>query len=139
MLLLPLRVNTGGERIFESQGNKVHRQHLSGQQNPRGLPKPKRRSQEAHRRSVIHRGTRDIEREPRNHTVHQDAKVVTQVCARDTESPHGREDEHIAASEEPACDDLCEPRLEKRMRGLASQRLFIEKVAEDAKGEDRYC
>jgi hypothetical protein len=49
---------------------------------------------------VIHGRLAHVERERRDRLVHEDAEVVSEVCARDTECPHGGQDERVAGDEE---------------------------------------
>jgi hypothetical protein len=52
---------------------------------------------------MIHGRFADIERETRHRRVHEDAKVVAEVGARDAEGVHGCQDEGVSREEERDC------------------------------------
>lgn len=89
-----------GDLLFIRQRNAIYQQHLRRQQHPRRSAIQQRRPQKAHRAPVIHRRAGDVEREARHGLIHQDAKVIPQVRARDAEGPCGGEDEDVATYDE---------------------------------------
>jgi hypothetical protein len=58
--------------------------------------------------------------------VHQDAKVIAEVCPSDTESPHTGENEDIATDEESAGEGFGEGRRDEvGMARLVAESAFI--------------
>lgn len=86
--------------LLKLQCNPISHIDQNSQKHTCGLAVPQRRSHEAHRAAPVHGTSRHIERESSDHIIHQDAKVISQVCACNAEGPHGGEDEDIAAGEE---------------------------------------
>lgn len=90
----------GKDLLLELQRNPVSHVDQNGQEHTSWFAIPQRSSHETHRRAPVHRTTCYIEWEASDHIIHQDAKVVSQVCACDAQSPHRGEDEDIAAGKE---------------------------------------
>lgn len=135
-LALALGIDLTRKRILKPQREHIHNIHPPRQQQARGLAKPERRPQEAHRRPPVHRRAAHVEGEPRDHLVHQDAKVVAQERARDAERPRARDDEDVAGGEEQHGGELGERVQEQRVRGLLGDGGLVEEVADEAERED---
>lgn len=119
-LPLPLGVNFTGEWILEGQGDLVYQEDKHRQGNACWLAQPERTAKETHEAAVVHRCVRHVEREAGYHFVHEDTKVVAEIGTSNTKSPHGREDEGIAASEKSDGESICERGLKERMTGLGA-------------------
>lgn len=68
--------------------------------------------------------------------VHEDAKVVSEVCACDSECPHGGEDKDVSGDEEGSGECFYGGDGEELVRGLVLECGVVEVVTEDAEGED---
>lgn len=97
LLPLPLLINLRGERIFKPQRNLIHHQNQHTQHQPGRFPKPQRRPHKTHRTPIVHRAPTDIEGKPCDNLIHQNSKIISQICPRDPQSPHTRQHENIAA------------------------------------------
>lgn len=97
LLPLPLLINLRGERIFKPQRNLIHHQNQRTQHQPGRFPKPQRRPHKTHRTPIVHRAPTNIEGKPRDNLIHQNSKIISQICPRDPQSPHTRQHENIAA------------------------------------------
>ena len=122
--------------VLKRQCHQVYKDNPSRQQDTRRLSKQQRRTQEAHRATPVHRRTRHIEREPSDHLIHEDAEVVAQEGACDTEGPGGGDDEDVAARDEGVGGGLDGEGEEERVGTLLGDGGLEEVVAEDAEGED---
>lgn len=100
LLPLPLLINLRGERIFKPQRNLIHHQNQRTQHQPGRFPKPQRRPHKTHRTPIVHRAPTDIEGKPCDNLIHQNSKIISQICPRDPQSPHTRQHENIAARDE---------------------------------------
>jgi len=136
LLSVPLRIDLGGEGVFEAEGDLVYREDQRSKKDARWLAVPQSSTQEAHRRTVVHGRTSDVEREAGDDLVHQNAEVVAEVGPRDAEGPHGGQDEDVAAGDEDDGQALREEGLEGWMAGLVPERSLVEGVPDDAEGED---
>jgi hypothetical protein len=99
-LLLPFSIDARCKGILKAQRSKVHSRHPRGEHQPRRLPKQQRRAQEAHRGAPVHGRAGDVEGKPRDHVVHEDAKVVAEECPRNAEAVRRGEDQDVAQPDE---------------------------------------
>lgn len=119
--------------LFPLKCKPVRNKHQGSQQQAGHLSSVQRDSEEAHRATPVHGRAGDIEREPRDGGIHQDAEIVAQIGTRDAQRPHTREDENVSGAEE----DEGEVRLVERCEeGLVLERLIVKVIAEDAQRED---
>jgi hypothetical protein len=137
-LPLPLGVNLRSERILKPQSHRVNSENKSRQQHTRRLAKPKRRAQETEGAAMVHGRRANAEREPGHHLVHQDAKVVAQVRARDAERPHAGQHQRVAAEQQADGQALRERAQQGRVSGLGAQGALVDGVAGDSEQEDCY-
>lgn len=135
-LLLALSIDGGGEWVLERNGNSVDDEDPKSEENTSGLSVEKSGSEEAERRTVIHRRAGDVEGEASDHLVLEDAKVVTKEGALDTQLPSGRGDQEIANGEERIGSVLEIFTLESWVRWLITESALVEEVANKAKSED---
>lgn len=135
-LALPLSIDARSKGVLEAQRNKVHEQHPDSQQDTSWLAKDKRGAQETHGRAIVHGRIGDVEREPGDHVVHQDAEVVSQKGTRDAQRPGRGDDEGVTGREEGIADVGGQRALESRVRGLVTEGALVEAVADEADGED---
>lgn len=124
-LRVPLRVDHTRERILPAPSNAIRCRNKTRQQHTRGLSKPQRGREETKRRAMVHGCIGDIEGKRGNRFVHQDAKVVTQICARDAEGVHAGEHEGVAHEEERDRGVLDEGVEEGRVRGLRGESFIV--------------
>lgn len=82
-------IDRGSVRLLEQQGNTVHDKNKERDQNTRGFTVPQGTSQEAQGQTVVHGVVVDVEREQGDSLLHQNAEVVPQIGAGDSERPHG--------------------------------------------------
>ena len=92
--------------LLKRDGGHVDKVHPHGDQGTSGRCEPQRSSEEVHRRADIHGVGEDREREAGDHLVHQDAKVVSQVGARDAESIERRQYQDRASRREHVRSDV---------------------------------
>lgn len=85
---------------------------------------------------MVHRRTRNIEREPSDNLVHQNAKVIAQIRSCHAECPHAAQHQRVAAEQEPDREALGEGREEEGMCWLGAQGALVDEVAGDSEGED---
>lgn len=85
---------------------------------------------------MVHGVVGDIEWEVGDSVVHEDAEVIAQVGAGDTESPHGGQDEYVAPGEAGSAQGLDQWLVEIWTHWLFAQCLFIQVVSEDTERED---
>lgn len=85
---------------------------------------------------MVHGRAGDVERETGDLVVHQDAKVVAEIGARDAQGPHARDDKHISDNEEGGGGVLDGVGGEDVEGGLVAQRLLVKVVASDSDRED---
>jgi hypothetical protein len=135
-LLVPLLVNHAREGVLPVARNGVRNGDNARKQQPRGLAEPQGRGEEAQRGAVVHGRGRDVEGEARHGRVHQDAKVVAQVRARDAQRPHARQHERVARQEERDRRVLDQRVEERRVRGLRGESLVVA-VRERVSGVER--
>lgn len=57
--------------------------------------------------------------------IHQDAKVIAQIRARDAERPHAAQHEEVTGREEDIGDGLTGQVLEEGMAGLKAEGAFV--------------
>lgn len=124
-LLVPLGVNSCREWVLEGQGNLVHHKDNTSQDNARWLAEPECTAEETHGAAVIHWCIRHVKGESGDHVIHEDAEIVAEVGARDSESPHRREYEDVTAGQESICKRVRERCLEERVAGLCAEGAFI--------------
>ena len=135
-LSLSLRVDFASEWVLESESNEVDNQHLNSKKNTSWFSEPQSRPQERHGRSVVHWRLGNVEWESSNNIIHQDAEVISKVCASNTKSPHGGDNKDVSGNEEEDGRVLNKIGLESWMGWLVAESDFVEVVAEDAEGED---
>jgi len=135
-LALALGVDFGRERVLEAQGHDVHEEHPECQREAGWLGKEKRGAQEAHRGAPVHGRTDDVEWEPGDHLVHEDAKVIAQKGAGDAEAPCRRDDKRVAEGDEGVGRGLGVDARQQWVRGLLANGGLVEEVAEEAERED---
>lgn len=133
---LPLRIDLRRERILKAQCDLVDNQHESAENKPSRLSIPQRGAHEAHEASIVHWRPGNVEREARHDVVHQDAKVIAEICARDPQRPHAAQDEDIATGDEADCQALRYESLEQWMRDLSAECALVECIPEETDGED---
>lgn len=124
-LLVSLLVDHACEGVLELPGNAVRNGNNASQQQTSRLAVPQRGCEEAERRAVIHGRVGHIEWERGHRRVHQDAKVVAEVCACDAERPHRGQDEGVAGEEERDRGVLDEWVLEERRGGLIGEGFVV--------------
>lgn len=129
-------IDLRGEWILIAQRNAVYHRDPNSQQQTSRLSKEQRCAEEAHGRTPVHGRTAHIEGEPGDHVVHQDAKVVTEEGAGDTEGPGARQHQDIAARDQGVRRGLGIDGEQQRVRGLLRDGGLVEPVADDAQGED---
>lgn len=111
--------------LLVTQRNQIHHQYLGGQQDAHRLPIQNGSAQKRHGRPVIHRRARDVERERLDNVVHQDAKVIAQVSAGNSECPHAAQHEDVATSDQRVRDVIRGGALEQRVRRLRTESSLI--------------
>ena len=99
-LLIPLAIDHSREGVLKLPGNAVRDSHDTSQKQTSRLSVPERSREEAERRAVVHGRIGDVEGERCDWRVHQNAKVVAQICTGDAECPHRGQDERVASEEE---------------------------------------
>ena len=97
---------------------------------------PESDGDKAHRAAPVHGIGHNVERESSDHVVHEDAKVVSQVCSRDAERPHGAEHKHVSGKEERRSSGAHSRVLEERVGGLGLECLVVHMVTQDAQRKD---
>jgi hypothetical protein len=68
--------------------------------------------------------------------IHQDAKVIAQVCSGEAQRVHTSEHEEVAEEEKWDAGIFDERLEEQRVGGLVHETLVVEVVSEYAEGED---
>lgn len=124
-----MRVNL----LLPLQGKPVEDKNLESQKQAGDFAVVQRSRQEAHRAAPVHGGAGHIERKAGDGGVHQDTKVVPEVRASDTESPHARDDKGISDSEKPVGNVRLVHGL---VIWLVLQGIEVQMVTEDSQGED---
>lgn len=135
-LPLPLSINLRRERILKPQRDTINRPDQHRQNHARRLSKPQRRAQKAQSATVVHRRTAHIEREARDHLIHQNPKIVAQIRSRNAQRPHAAQHKRVATEEESDCEALGERGQEERVGRLGAQGALVDEVAGDSEGED---
>lgn len=85
---------------------------------------------------MVHRRAGHVERETRDHLIHQDTKVIAQICSRDSKRPHAAQHQRVAAQEQADGQALGERREQSGVRWLGAQGTLVYEVTGDAEGED---
>jgi hypothetical protein len=89
---------------------------------------PKSSRDKTHRASDIHRVSQNIERESLHPVIHENAKVVPEERARDSEGPSGGDNEGLADNKERGRDKGGKGFGEERDAGLVRQSLVISDI-----------
>lgn len=121
--------------LLVTQRNQVNGEHLQCQQDPCRLPVHDRGAKKGQRRSVVHWRIGDVERERCHPVIHENAKVIAQICAGNAQSPHATEHEKIAGGDQSIPDVVRGGRLQERVRWLSAERTFVS--APSVNGVDR--
>lgn len=116
--------------------NGVHGEDKDGDQDAGWFGEPQGGSQEGEGGAVVHWVVGDIEWEVGDSVVHEDAKVVAQVGASDTEGPHGGQNEDVAPGEAGSAQSLEQWLVKIWTHWLLAQCLLIQIVSEDTQRED---
>lgn len=119
--------------LFPLEGEIVHRENLSRQEQACDFARVQSNSQEAQCAAPIHGGASDVEGESGHGGIHQDAKVVAEVGSGDAQSPHTRQYESVSSNEQDVRDVGLVDWLEK---GLVLQGFVIQVIPEDTQRED---
>lgn len=135
-LLVALGVDGGSKGVLELDSDNVDEENPSSQKKTGGLAVKQSGAEEAHSGAIVHGSAGDIEGEAGNDAIHQNAKVVTEEGAGDTQAQCRGDDEEVAETEKGIGGIVDVGTLEERVRGLVTEGALVEKVADEAEAED---
>lgn len=135
-LAFPLGIDASGEGVFVAEGDLIDDIHPHSEEKPSWLAIQDGDAKETASRSVVHGRVGNVERETRDHAVHEDAEVVAQKCACDAQSPGGRYDENVPHGDQGICEVTGFRGFEERVGRLVAECMLVEAIADKAQGED---
>lgn len=131
-----LGIDASSEGVLIAQGNLVDDEDPDSQQDTGGLAVDEGGAEEAHGGTIVHRGVGNAEGEASHDAVHQNAEVVTEERAGNTQLPCRREHENVATCHEGVSDIGHRIGREKWVGWLEAQGPFVEKITENAERKD---
>lgn len=106
LLFLSLGIDHGCEGLFDQQDNLVHSVDQGRGKKTGWLAVEEGGSEEAEGRAIVHRVVADVKREVDDSLVKQEAKVVAEIGADNTQLIHGTQDQGRAKGERGHADEL---------------------------------
>lgn len=119
--------------LLPLQSEPVHHKDLGSQEKASHLALVQSNTQEVQSASPVHGRAGDVEREASDRSIHEDSKIVTQIGASHTESPHARQDQDRANGEQNTTD---EGLVYRSVEWLLVEGDLVDMITQNAQRED---
>ncbi len=135
-LTLSLGIDLCREGVFKAKRHQVHGEDPDGQQETGRFAIDQRRAEEAHGGAIVHGGVHEVEREARDHMIHQDPEVIAQERAGDAELPRRRDHQDVARRDERIAGKGGDITEQGGVCRLMTEGTLVEEVADESQTED---
>lgn len=122
--------------LLPLESEPVHHKDLSSQKKTCDLALVQRNSKEIQGASPVHRRAGHVEWEAGDRSIHEDTKVVTQVGASHTKSPHAGQNQHRTDDKQDTADEWL---VHWGVEGLLVKGDLVHMITQNAQREDCKC